>query len=562
MRLRTLPDAVAGLLIACAAAVIINLPLWHGLVFTGERERPDVVTESTDEKFYLARINEVADGHFWAGHPFLYERRDQRYPLGNLWEAVLGLPMRWLDLEIKTVSTTADAVFPFLLVFILWVATRHVLPAYRWRALLIGILFLGFEMHWWKRPISPQATTILPLLYLWAAFTPRRAELVPTALRGALIGLMTLSYPFHWTFCLAAEGLLTFVHLARDPHWHARTKRIGALVVPLVLCALPWVIMMLWIQGDAAYAQTLERLGFLDRRLPAGLPLQAMVAAAIACVLLMRKRASHPRVAGVLLVLLLASLAVLNQPLITGKEAEFSSHYRQIIFFPLWISILWALHAAVARSRILLLAVPMVGLLIIGIRTAQSLDAQWTYYEAARLETNTRTRTNALMATLNELSGEQVILADRETALDMAVYTAHYPFFAYETHMYLMDNGELWKRAAIQQTLFPEQPILPRSVAGSSFLNRALHARTVCRIRALFSAEEISCDIPAESYLPARWHTLGTPAPAQEEILSMLREAGTDYALMRAVPGWLRPHGETLSRTHGYELFRFDWSRP
>lgn len=560
--LRTWPDAAVGLLVASCATLLINLPLWHGLLLGGEAARPDVVIESSDEKFYLARISEVASGHPWAGHPFLYERRDQRYPLGNLWEVMLGLPMRWLDLEIKTVAIAADAVFPMLLVFLLWMGTRPLLPDYRWRMLLIGILYLGFEMHWWKRPISPQQTMILPLLYLWAALTPRRAELIPTGIRGALIGLMTLSYPFHWTFCLATEGLLTLLHWRRDPRWSDRLRRLGAVSIPLALCALPWIMMMLSIQGDEAYAQTLARLGLLDRRLPSGLPLQAFTLFALAATWWAYRRTNKPRVAEVPIILLLASLAVLNQPLITGKEAEFSSHYRQIIVFPLWIALLWTMNTLLRTQPLLLRTLPLAGLLIIGIRTAQALDVHWQHYDEARLDTAAREQRTMLMAALGALSGERVILTERDVALDMAVYTEHYPFFAHETHMYLTDDDEIWHRAAIQRALLPKDGILPRSVAGSSFLNRALHERTTCQLRSLLTLSRDRCDVPPETYLPERWQTLSETQPAREEIVAALRDAGTDYALMRELPDWLRSYGSSAGMIGDYELFRFDWSSP
>lgn len=541
-----------GITVAFAATIVINLPLWHGVLFEDELRKPDVIRESSDEEFYLTRIREVADGHGSLGHPYVKERADQRYPLGNLWESFIGLKMKWLDLDIKTVSTAADFALPFILVLLTWFAMKPVLPLWRWRALLVGMLFLGFETIWWKRPVSPQATTVLPLLWLWAMLSPARASMKLTISRGALIGLMTLSYPFHWTYCLAAEGLLTLRLLWSDESASQRFKRILWVTVPFLIAASPWIALMLSIHGDNAYTETLARLGLIDRRFPAGLPLQAMIVAVGAITLFARRKASDKRMPDVLLILLGAGLAVLNQTLITGQEAEFSSHYRQIIAFPLCIAFLWSVSTLLRSWRRLLIVLPIAGFVIVGFHSIEFLTEQWRTYETQRTDP-ARAERMAAMDTLNTLPGQQVILTDDATGRNLTVYTAHYPFFVFETHMYLIGDAEVRERGAVQQALFPDWTYGKRAIIGTRELNAVLHAQTICRLHTLLRMDSTACDERAPD---AGWTAFEALKPTEEEMLATLREAGVTYVFMKNIPAWLEARMTDIRNEGGYRLGR------
>lgn len=522
------------------------------MLFEGELNKPDVIGESSDEEFYLTRIREVADGHGSLGHPYVKERADQRYPLGNLWENFIGLKMKWLNLDIKTVSTASDFIFPFVLVLLIWLATKPVLPLWRWRALLVSMLFLGFEMVWWKRPVSPQATTVLPLLWLWAILSPSRTSMKLTITRGALIGLMTLSYPFHWTYCLAAEGLLTLQLLWTEKSASQRSKRILWAAVPFLIAATPWIMLMFSIHGDSEYTETLARLGLIDRHFPAGLPLQAIIIAVGAFTFFARRKVSNKRIPDALLILLGAGLAVLNQTLITGQEAEFSSHYRQIIAFPLCIAFLWSISTLLRGWRRLLIVLPLAGFIIVGLRSQEFLSEQWQAYEMQRTDP-ARAERMAAMQTLNTLPDQQVILTDDATGRNLTVYTSHYPFFVFETHMYLIGDAEVRERGAVQQALFPDWIYSQRAIIGSQELNAALHAKTICRLHTFFGMDSTVCD---ERLPNPGWVAFEALKPTEEEMLKTLQKAGVTYVFMKNIPAWLKSHMTDIQAKNGYQLGR------
>lgn len=558
-RHRPLSDTTWGILVGLAVTLLVNLPQWISLLTTDEALRSDVVTESSDEEFYLTRIQEVANGHPWAGHPYLLDRADQKYPIGSLFEVLQGTFMRTFHISIKTVSILGDLLFPFLLAFTLWMTTASVLHEKRWRVLIVSILFLGFELVWWKRPISPQATMLLPLLWMWSILSEKRSSVKHTVMRGGLIGLMLYSYPFHWTYCLAAEGLFMLGLLMKDQTWTERGKRIAAIGVPIFMVGLPWLLMILSLQGNVDYTRTLERLGFIERHFPAGLPLQALLITSGLLVFWARRRSIEKSTANTLLVLLLGGLAVLNQPLITGREGEFSSHYRVILLFPLWISLLWAVRSIVGIRWHLTLFIPTLGLLFIGYRTIEQTRIEWAAYEAKRTNP-TRTEEMALMSTLDILPGQHVILTDDRLGRLLTVYTEHYPFYVFETHMYMVDDETLWDRIAVQENLFPDHQYSPRAIVGSSYLNKALHMRTLCIVQSIIKRTKENCAVHAESLLPDRWRSLDAFLVPIESIKTLLKDAHVRYALMKNPPRWLVDESMAQSKVNDYTLLRFDWS--
>lgn len=548
-------DVLTGLIAASAVAVVINLPMLRAIVTTDEWRYPDIVRESSDEAFYLARIREAADGHPFVGHPAVFERRDQIYPLGQLFEWLTGTAMRLLNMRLKTVSLTADLLLPFLLSFLLWMALRPILPARRWRMLLIAILFLQAAIPWWKRPISPQAVTLLPMLYLWAILTPKRASLQLGIVRSSLIGLMLYSYPYHWTYCLATEALLTTGELWHMHSWKERLQRLAVFLLPLGIVAVPYTIFSISVAGDPAYADVLRRLGMLTSHLPTGPKWQASLLAVSVLLLLVAHRGKRTDVLVAFLPLLGAGFIVLNQTVLTGKEAEFATHYGRFLLFPLWIGFLTAVSLMLKHHPAADRTAAYGGLAAVLLSTAFVTRMECAAFQAATPPPQTRVERARIFDALQELEGEQVILTDGIFAQDLTLYTRHYPFFSHQTHMYLMPDRDVERRAGVQRVLIPDEHLDPRAVYGSSYLNKALNARARCRVRSLFGIAK-NCDVDPLAFLPESWPAIRDgKASTENEILHTLKDARVSYALLRSIPPPLASHAALLADFGDYRLF-------
>lgn len=541
-------ELLIGIGVAFFIAILINLPLWHSLLTTDEWSLSTVTTESADELFYLTRIREVVDGYPAIGNPVIYERRTQKYLLGQLWENIVHYPVSYFGWRIKTLSIVLDALFPFLLALTAWYAFAPLLQRKQWRFLALSMLFLGTEILLWKRPISPQQTFILPLLYMWAFLGTNRLYVRPTLLRSSLIGLMLYSYPFHWTYCLAVEVTLWGSVILRERTLStARVQQIASAMIPLTLIAIPWIIATHTLSLDSAYTETMSRLGLIDRHLPVAPILQAKILFGLLCLwMIARWKKIHDRTFP-LIILSVAGLLVLNQTLLTGKEAEFSSHYINILMIPFVLTVTVVADALTAHTtvwrRIVLLFIAS----IVAITTIRSTAEGYKTMTEQRSATVERTDTEGMIAILQSLPKEQVILTENSFAPSITTYTSHYPYTAYEAYMYLAKDEELIERARVYNLLFPEVPLRARAVFGTRYENQRLHARSLCQFRHLLGITREDCfSISISCEECSRFEN---PDPLTDhEIIQSLKDAQVSYAVLRTIPTQLL---NTLDRIDG-----------
>lgn len=552
---RSAHDLAIGLLLAIGVTLIINLPLWNSLRSSDEWRFPDIVTESSDELFYLSRIREVTDGHPMIGNPVLFERRDQAYPLGQLWERILALPMQLFGMSIKTVSITADAVFPIILITLTWMLSRFVLPERRWRILFIAAVFLGSQLPLWKRIISPQETFVLPLLYLWLFLHPKRANFLRTIIRSMLIAIMVLSYPFHWTYCAVAEAILFVSRWKDDGSMTIRWKRGCAAALPFLLLATPWLLQMLALGHDPAYTETLSRLGLIDRHLPVGPLLLAQLLILLVLLRWFLRRSEEHDARSALSLLLIAGVLVLCQPVITGKEAEFGNHYGRILAFPLLLGGIFLLRSMVKRWKIIGIALAMALTVWLSITTISASLGEWRQFEASKPSAVKREEFESLVSVLNTLPREQVILTTPPFAPLLTTYTSHYPFTAYEGYMYMAPDSEIVERARVQNLLTPSSPLSLRGVMGTRYDNRMLYQRTLCRLRNLLLLSRQNCTAITIDLIEAPSLTFSDP-PTAAAILKELHAKHVSFVLLPKAPPLIRRSLVPVNQVGDWTLFR------
>lgn len=550
-----------GIGVAIFIALIINLPLWHALLTTDEWSYSTVTVESSDELFYLTRIQESADGYRNIGNPMMKERREQAYPLGHLLENIVSLPITLFDWRIKTLSIVLDGLFPTLLALTAWFAFAPILPQKKWRILALSMLFLGTEIILWKRPISPQQTAILPLLYLWAFLTPDRLSSKKTLLRSILIGLMLYSYPFHWTYCLAVEGTLWMNEIRRRRTLSLQhIKQISYAMIPFVLMGIPWLINHSLLSTNPDYSDTMSRLGLISRRLPVAPTLQLKV---LLCLLSLwittRWTRDRTRTAPVV-ILLIAGLLVLNQTLVTGKEAEFSSHYINVLMIPFILTIALVAKELTKKSRLLTVIALCCLSGVVIVVTVHSTMNSWMIFRARKDGVVERSHTEHILDLLHTLPSEQVVLTESSFTSTITTYTSHYPFASFDAYMYLASDEELIQRAQIYNLLFTEVPISPRGVFGTRYENQRLYARTLCRIQSLMHPSTEDCNavtVPC----PACSRVISPEPRTKDQILRSLEEAQVTYALLRSIPEQIRDALERIDGNETWTLYRFRFQR-
>jgi len=551
-------DFLIGAILALIVTIVINAPLWHALLTTDEWRWDDIVQESSDEFFYLARIREVADGHPAIGHPIFFDRRDQFYPLGTLWEKIASVPLVAFGWRIKTVSIVLDFVASLLLSLFLWFGIRPIVRSRQWRMVLIALVFLGSNISVWKRPISPQLTTILPLFYFWLFFGKNALSPKWSAFRGALIGLMLFSYPFHWTFCLAAEFLLQCrAAVINRENIRSLIVRFAWLIVPLGIFVVPWTTTLLHALPDPAYHETMARLGLIERRLPAAPVLQLTILAA-AGLFWIASRVGKVTINDRLMILLVAGLFVLWQPMLTRREAEFSSHYAGIIGIVVSIALVASLERIVeSQPR---WSWPILGAcaLLIGISTVQATQEGFDEFRSSRLPVEARQARQEQVELVQTLPSESVIFVAQSTTPLLLLETDHYPYTSYDAYMYMAPDAEVRKRAEVYNTLVPGDSIGVRGVIGTKMENRRLYERTICRLRGvLFSDTECSEDIDC----PECTAIIDPPKRPSRELAEALDEAKVRYVFLPTLPDALKMWTKEIGSAGGLTLYEFTFRR-
>jgi len=559
-------EFIIGISLALLISLIINLPIAGKILFENELSFPDILMESRDEAYYLARIREVGDGYPLVGHPYVYEQREALYNLGTVAEIIAALPMSLFNFTIKETSILGDFFFPFLLALILWFALSPILPKWPWRLLLLSIIFLGANMAFWKRPVSPQVTTIFLFLYLWGFLHPKRSTSSLCALRSGMAGIMLFTYPYHWLFALPAEALLALHDLKKEKGLPASRRgakwmdRLLPSLIPFLLFALPWYSLMRESQSDPAYAETLLRLGLIAHHFPKGPGLMAGLLFTLLLGLFFSIYTKKKKEFLPLAFLLLGGILALSSPVILGKEVEFSSHFERFLPLFIWITAIWALSILLKKKDVLRNTIILLGLSVVLTMTA--MGTVKALKEAERsASTVERQETKELLFVLQALPPESVILTEPTMSQLLPIYTSHYPFFSPFTRLHVVLEEELLLRAKIQSTLLPHlPPHSDRTLYGTAHFNLALHKEGLCKIQNIFRSNQKkkNCDMDPRDFIVASWTSLYEQLSfSTDKALQGLKERHTGFALLRGVPPpTLAPFLEKIEQVGEWELYR------
>ncbi len=559
MKRETIVDASLGLGVALLVTILLNWPLWQAIVVDNELTHPDVVAENDDELYYLARFREAADGHQGLGHPFAFEHRDQRFPLGHFPETIVGKVMQVTGLNIKTISIFLDFAAPLTLAFMLWLFVKPMLQNRRWRiALVLSVFFLGNALLW-KRPWSPQLTWLLFLPYIGFLLNKNADTVRFRAARSTLIGFMFYTYPYHWTYCLVVEIFTILTASTVDWNWRSIAKRKAASLLPFILFVGAWLIAYKDVLATSAYQETLVRLGLIARHLPSDPPLQLIVIAVIGVLWFyehkQKEKSCWPPI---LTTLLFANLVVLNQQLITGRELEFSSHYRPMIMLSIWLTVLWLLQQISQKRKGWEWPIWGICTAAIVALSIQPLQQSWALFVPPTLEV--REETTALFTALNALPAEQVVAVPLAHSDKLAVYTSHYPLFAAPSGMHMLSDAELMQRAQVHQQLFPNDEVQPTAVIGKAHINEALRDRSVCIIKTILVLKKPDCSTDIQ--LSTRWQESESRPPLnQTELFASLQALHVSYILTNQLPTVLQGSAQRLEQIGDLTLYQLTLDR-
>lgn len=348
---------VAGLLLSILIGAIIAAP---PIIFHYSKDYQGVEMMKTNtETHYLAQVQELYDGHYGLGNPYLSpDTKNESYlfpPLGvyltfglgkllglSAIHAVMMLRFFFISLlsffvyyftfQLTKHRIAGLVAAPFVLLGYSIVDPMHIISVLRGNGWSIEKTFIDYG-----RPVTPQVTSLFFFAYLivfWRALHEEQKRFRNYAVIAALIlGASFYLYLFTWTFIFSLHGFLVLVY-ACQKEW-GKVKRIVGISLGALVIGIPYLLHTYNISQHPWYQEVAPRFGFVKSRTPNISRL--VLGAAVLFALSYRKLSRETRL--FFIAFLTTAIFVVNEQVITGQFV-FNHHYHWYYNTPLVIILL------------------------------------------------------------------------------------------------------------------------------------------------------------------------------------------------------------------------------
>jgi len=415
-------------------------------------------TNNDDELYYLARAQEVRDGHPTLGNPYLFEYKEQPPMAFWLPDTLLSSFGGSIGVTPHKMFLISDLVFPAILALlsyaILFLLTRSIPLA------LTGMILihLGTYFREFNRPISPQFTLIFFEAFLLSLLRWNISRTwKPLLLATVCFGVVFNSYTYYWTYIVVFLGLLgTGYVLIRDFQGMRGTL---AILLGGGVFGIPYILQLLESRALPEYGESLARLGMIATHVPSGVLIVALSAIFVVALFFMlwKRYVVFDRTLLLITAGVLATTVVVNQHLVTGMNLEFSSHYRQIaiLMFVFGLAYLFArlLERFTARTY------RIVALMLLGVVVG------WSFVSASQIIVTQSVmrsdeiawqRYGGVFTWLNEHTRmDDVVYANDTLSTLIPAYTHNNVLYAREANLHLMPDADVHARYVASRYFSP-----------------------------------------------------------------------------------------------------------
>lgn len=358
---RILRGHCVALILAFAVGIIAIAPQIYFAFFTDEYRGMHILRTDA-ETHYLARLNEVYDGHPGLGNVFL-EDKARPYILPPFGEMLIAIFGKALGLDAPDMNVASKFFFPPLL-FLFWYAFIYKLFQSKQIAILAACLaFFGGSLFSlsgamqeitamislagrsesflaYTRPINPQISglfligglhVLFPILKSFAGKGKVNTYWMRIVASGVIGGLSIYIYFYTWSFFAILFFLYFLYALYKKNMSFARTLLWVVIVHGLV--TIPYWMNFIQAYTNPAYNDTAMRIGVVSGHLPV---FSFWLAASLLAIMFFwPKRYDRAKITFFFIVIVL--WIAINQQVITGVSAQYG-HYHWFITKPLVVS--------------------------------------------------------------------------------------------------------------------------------------------------------------------------------------------------------------------------------
>ena len=306
------------------------------------------VLGSDAETHYVARVQEVYDGHLFLGSTYFWEGKNQPYlppPFLEIATAYLG---KILGMNAVQINIFAKFFFGFLLSFLLYFFVLELFGD-KYLALMSSALTLlapsllsssdmrsvfsweikNLEFLRYARPLNPAFSSLLLFGYLLSLYRLLKSSQIRYLFFCAVfLGLSFYAYFYFWTYLFLANGLFVLWFIYKN-NW-PEVKKIILISAGSLLIALPYLIHTVGLSAFSGYQETSERLGFFISRSLTVSKLAVFTVFFIIFAFYKKLLSFNP----FFIIAFTASIFVINHQIITGVNIQ-NDHYHWYVITPL-----------------------------------------------------------------------------------------------------------------------------------------------------------------------------------------------------------------------------------
>src|SRR3989344_3836142 len=282
-----------ALMLALIVGLIYIGPQLLFIYSLGEDYRGIPMMKTPNEDFYLARIQEIIDGHPLVGSSAFYEYKGEWPMQPPTVEMIYALPSLVFGFAPASVLVASKFVLPFILFLAVYFLIRgltgniklfsnkanavagallvtlgHDLIDYRslWR-LFGGAEPGGFLI--WARPVNPIMGAVFLMLFLFCVWRVIRKTSRPKTcvlFASIFLALMMASYFFSWGMAVSVLGVLCLIYLAKRDY--GVIKKFALIILLAVILALPYWYGVFQASQSEWYADSVLRNGLFYTHYP------------------------------------------------------------------------------------------------------------------------------------------------------------------------------------------------------------------------------------------------------------------------------------------------------